>query len=91
MKTLVKIITLLIIVFFINEQKLYADEKIKIGLLIPLSGKQNEIGKSILKSTRLALNKIDNSGIFSSAVLNKSQLVKISIKIKNSIFFINLN
>ena len=63
MKTLVKIITLLIIVFFINEQKLYADEKIKIGLLIPLSGKQNEIGKSILKSTRLALNKIDNSNI----------------------------
>ena len=63
MKTLVKIITLLIIVFFINEQKLYADEKIKIGLLIPLSGKQNEIGKSILKSTRLALNKIDNPNI----------------------------
>jgi len=63
MKTLVKIITLLIIVFFVNEQKLYADEKIKIGLLIPLSGKQNEIGKSILKSTRLALNKIDNSNI----------------------------
>ncbi len=61
MKILSKIITLLIIVFFVNDQTLYANDKIKIGLLIPLTGKQNEIGKSILKSTRLALNKIDNS------------------------------
>ena len=43
-----------------NFQKIYADEKIKIGLLVPLSGDHSEIGKSILKSVRLAINKIDN-------------------------------
>ena len=44
-------------------QKLYAEEKIKIGLLVPLSGKQNKIGKSIMQSIQLAANKIDNSNI----------------------------
>ena len=43
--------------------KLYAEEKIKIGLLIPLTGKQNTIGKSIMQSIRLAINKIDNPNI----------------------------
>ena len=44
-------------------QKIYAEEKIKIGLLVPLSGEQKEIGKSIMQSVRLAINKIDNSNI----------------------------
>ena len=39
------------------------EEKIKIGLLVPLSGKQSDIGKSILKSVSLAINKIDNPNI----------------------------
>ena len=44
-------------------QKIYAEEKINIGLLIPLSGEQKEIGKSIMQSVRLAINKIDNANI----------------------------
>ena len=63
MKILLKIIILLIFFNLINLQKIYADEKINIGLLIPLSGEQKEIGKSILQSVRLAINKIDNSNI----------------------------
>jgi len=44
-------------------QKVLADEKIKIGLLVPLSGANSKIGKSIIKSIRLAINTIDNSSI----------------------------
>ena len=40
-----------------------AEEKIRIGLLVPLTGKYSEIGQSIIKSTRLAVNKINNSSI----------------------------
>ncbi len=40
-----------------------AEEKIKIGLIVPLSGEYKEIGNSIVKSTRLAINKIDDSRI----------------------------
>jgi len=63
MKILLKIIILLIFFPLIDLQKIYAEEKINIGLLIPLSGEQKEIGKSIMQSVRLAINKIDNSNI----------------------------
>ena len=63
MKILLKIIILLIFFPLINLQKIYAEEKINIGLLVPLSGEQKEIGKSIMQSVRLAINKIDNSNI----------------------------
>ena len=63
MKTSFKIIMLLIFIWPFNLQKLQAQEEIKIGLLIPLSGKQSDIGKSIIQSVRLAINKIDNPNI----------------------------
>jgi len=63
MKITFKIIVILIFISAFNLQKLQAQEEIKIGLLIPLSGKQSEIGKSIVRSVRLAINKIDNSNI----------------------------
>ena len=63
MKIALKIIILLIFIYPIYLQKLYAEEKIKIGLLVPLSGKQSDIGKSIMKSVSLAINKIDNPNI----------------------------
>ena len=63
MKISLKIIFFLIFISLIGLQKLHADEKIKIGLLLPLSGKQSDIGKSILQSVRLAINKIDNQNI----------------------------
>jgi hypothetical protein len=39
------------------------DNKIKIGLLVPLTGKNSEIGKQIVKATRLALNDINSNKI----------------------------
>ena len=63
MKTFAKIITILYLTILFMGQKVLADEKIKIGLLVPLSGANSKIGKSIIKSIRLAINTIDNSSI----------------------------
>ena len=61
MKILLKIIILVILFNSQNLGKVYAQDKIKLGLLVPISGEYSEIGKSIIKSTLLAINKIDNS------------------------------
>ena len=63
MKISLKIIILLFFLSFIGSEKLLSEEKIKIGLLLPLSGNQSDIGKSILQSVRLAINKIDSNKI----------------------------
>ena len=63
MKKIIKIILLLTIVLSINVGNIKANEKIRIGLLAPLTGKNSEIGQSIIKSVRLAINKIDNPSI----------------------------
>ena len=61
MKKIIKIILLSALTFLISIGQAFAVEKIKIGLLVPLTGKNSEIGQSIIKSTRLAINKINNS------------------------------
>jgi len=63
MKKIIKIILLLALNFSISQSQVFAVEKIKIGLLVPLTGKNSEIGQSIVKSARLAINKINNSSI----------------------------
>ena len=63
MKKIIKIILLVTCAFLINVGIVKANEKIKIGLLVPLTGENSEIGKSIIKSVRLAINKINNSSI----------------------------
>jgi len=63
MNKIIKIILLLTLTFLVSIKEIAASEKIKIGLLVPLTGKDSEIGKSIIKSTRLAINKIDNFSI----------------------------
>ena len=60
MKIFIKIIIFLCLISVLNIQKVSAEEKIKIGLLVPITGQHSEIGKSIIKSVRLAINKIDN-------------------------------
>tara|TARA_B100001123_G_scaffold235715_1_gene264410 strand:- start:2377 stop:3525 length:1149 start_codon:yes stop_codon:yes gene_type:complete len=62
MKIFIKIIIFLFLIF-LNIQKISAEEKIKIGLLVPITGQNSEIGKSIIKSVRLAINKINNPSI----------------------------
>ncbi len=63
MKNFGKIIIFICIIFVLNAYKLSAQEKIKIGLLVPLTGKDAEIGQSIIKATRLAINKINDNKI----------------------------
>ncbi|MDC1245318.1 ABC transporter substrate-binding protein [Pelagibacteraceae bacterium] len=63
MKKIIKIILLLTLTFSVSTKEILASEKIKIGLLVPLTGKNSEIGQSIIKSTRLAVNKINNPSI----------------------------
>ena len=60
MKKITKIIPLFLFLLILGNQKILAEEKIQIGLLVPLSGINSEIGHSIVKSVRLAINKIDN-------------------------------
>jgi len=60
MKIFIKIIIFLCLVSVLNIQKTSAEEKIKIGLLVPTTGQHSEIGKSIIKSVRLAINKIND-------------------------------
>ena len=58
-----KLLNLLFFVFivFIFTSKLFASEnKIKVGLLLPLNGQNKDIGKSVLRSVNLAINKIDD-------------------------------
>ena len=63
MKTFIKftiISTLSLIIFFQNA---FSSEKIKIGLIVPTSGINSDLGNSIIKSVRLAINKIDDNRI----------------------------
>ena len=62
MKYLIKFFTLLIFIAFFTPA-LFANDKIKIGLVVPLSGSEKDLGISILKSIRLAVNDIDDNKI----------------------------
>ena len=63
MKKLLNLITF-VSIFFIFTFKLFAsEEKIKIGLLLPLTGQNQEIGKSVLRAVNLAINKIDDPSL----------------------------
>jgi len=63
MNKIIKIILFLAFALSIAPGTILANNKIKIGLLVPLTGKNSEIGQSIIKSTRLAINTIDNASI----------------------------
>ena len=39
----------------------FAEEKLKIGILVPLTGNNKELGQSIIKATKMALKDINNS------------------------------
>ena len=63
MKTLIKFFSIIIINLCLFYQNALSSDKIKIGLIVPLSGEYAEIGNSIIKSTRMAINKIDDDRI----------------------------
>jgi len=80
MKYIIKFFTLLLfIIFFISNAS--ANNKIKIGLVVPLSGNNKNLGESILKSVRLAINDIDDNKILIVPKDNQSnpdQTLKVS-------------
>tara|TARA_Y200000002_G_scaffold381387_1_gene395301 strand:- start:332 stop:1483 length:1152 start_codon:yes stop_codon:yes gene_type:complete len=60
MKTLFIKILFIIFICLLSLNKVFAENKIRIGLVVPLSGEYSNIGDSIVKSTRLALNRIND-------------------------------
>ncbi len=63
MKTFIKLIIFVAITICAFNQSTYAQEKIKIGLIVPLSGDNFLIGEKIIKSIRMAINKINDEKI----------------------------
>ena len=62
-----KIFRILFLLFFnfvlINNLSFAKDDKIRIGLLVPLSGDNADLGKQIVKATRLAVKDINSKKI----------------------------
>ena len=59
-----KIIWIFFLGFFcLFTSTIYANEKIKIGLLVPVTGDNKELGQQIIKSTRIALKEIGSDEI----------------------------
>ena len=59
-----KIIILIIFLLFNNQNSSFAEsDKIKIGLLVPLTGENKNIGQQIVKATRMALKDINENNL----------------------------
>ncbi len=63
MKTYIKNFYIFLLFFILFVQNAFSSEKIKIGLIVPLSGEYSYIGSSIINSVHLAVNKIDSNKI----------------------------
>ena len=64
MHNFLKIIWIFSLGFFcLFTSTIYANEKIKIGLLVPITGDNKELGQQIIKSTRIALKDIGSEKI----------------------------
>ena len=64
MNKFIQIIKILLTFFFLFfSSNLKAEDKIKIGLLVPLSGENKEIGQQITKAVRLAVKDINSDFI----------------------------
>ena len=93
---------ILVFLFFKHSDGLTEDEKIKIGLLVPLSGDNKNLGEQIIKSTKMALQEIgtDKIEIFpkdagsdaNTTLKSAYALKKIGVKIIiGPVFFDNLS
>ena len=63
MKTLIKLLVFFVLAILLFSQNISASEKIKIGLIVPLTGENSIIGEKIIKSIRMAVNKINDEKI----------------------------
>ena len=75
------------IIFFVTSFSLLflssaiSEEKIKIGLLVPMTGPNKDIGQSIIKAVRLAVNDIDSDSI---EIMPKDTATKPDITLKSA-------
>ena len=94
------IIIISVLPFF--EKTKAIENKIKIGLLVPITGNNKNLGQLIIKSTRMALEDINNDKIEiypKDTASNPEQTLQSAIQLKNlgikivigPIFFENLN
>ena len=61
MRKNIKIIVISLLFLSLNFLNLVnANEKIKIGLLVPMTGENKDLGSSIIKAVSLAVKDIDN-------------------------------
>ena len=84
-----KIFRIFIIIIFtlIKSSLAIAEgEKIKIGLLVPMSGENVQLGELLIKSTKLALNDIANNKIEiypRDSGANPNKTLQSAIELKN--------
>ena len=57
------LIVIFFILFFENNHSISLETKIKVGLLVPLTGEDEKLGKLIIKSTRMAIEDL-NANVF---------------------------
>jgi ABC-type branched-subunit amino acid transport system substrate-binding protein len=81
-----KILTLVFFSFLIINQSGFSNEsKIKIGLLVPITGDNKKLGHQIIKSTRMALKDIGNDDLeiyLKDSNSNPSQTLKSAIEFR---------
>ncbi len=73
-------------VLTLNSLSLATEEKIKIGLLIPITGNDKELGQQLIKSSRMALKDIDTEKLeiyIKDTNSNPDTAVKAAIEFKN--------
>ncbi len=85
MKKLYIIVLQVFLIIVFTHLKAISDERIKIGLIVPLSGEYSYIGNSILKSTRMALNKINDDRITIIPKDTKANPID-SLKVSNELY-----
>jgi len=98
-----KILVLIVFYFFLYYPLGFSfEEKIKIGLLVPLTGEDKKIGHQIIKSTRIALKDINSKKLEiypkdtgsdpNKTIKSAMDLKEIGVKIViGPIFYKNLN
>ena len=85
MKTFIKLLVFISLSFTIPSQYIFASEKIKIGLIVPLSGENSFIGEKIIKSMRMAINKINDERVEIIPKDTKSNPID-ALKVSNELY-----
>ena len=102
MLKIIKIFLITIVILFKSSYAISEEEKIKIGLLVPLTGENSNLGKLLIKSTRMALDDIgadkieiypkDTGSDPNKTLQSALDLKKIGVKIIiGPVFFKNLS